>query len=199
MNRVILLAGLSVLSLGIFCTSRDQLNRELVAAVKQGNIEKAGSLIDKGADAYAVDEQADASGKGKTGTGMTPLTIAADQGDAGMIRLLLERKVNVNSKDGRGSTALITASRKGYVEIVGLLLSRGANVEVRDGAGFTAYMTAVLERRENVAGLLKEKGASMTDDDQKKIESSAKMRESTDRFIDRGKEKLKELFKDALK
>lgn len=83
---------------------------QLIETVKEGNVEKAGELLDKGADVHQRDEQ-----------GWTPLNWAAGQGDADMVRLLLDRDADVTLTGRDNRTPLMiakAAERKEVVEIL---------------------------------------------------------------------------------
>jgi ankyrin repeat protein len=47
----------------------------------------------------------------KDGVGQTPLSWAAESGDEAVVKLLLEKEVDVKSKDGGGQTPLSRAAR----------------------------------------------------------------------------------------
>ena len=61
--------------------------------------------------------------------GKTPLTVATLQGQAGIVRYLLEdHNANVEARDVWGNTVLHHASRKGHLAIVRLLVARCAEL-----------------------------------------------------------------------
>ncbi|MFC1670864.1 ankyrin repeat domain-containing protein, partial [Spirochaetota bacterium] len=125
--------------------------------------------------------------------------IATENGDINIIKLLIEKGINVNAKGGNGRTALITASEKGYTEIVKILISNKANIETRDNSGFSAYMTAILNGNISIVLILKKNGAVLTRNDKKKIASSINIRKTTEKIINSGKEKIKKLFDEIVK
>jgi ankyrin repeat protein len=55
---------------------------------------------------------------------MTPLMYACDNGQAEIVRLLLDRGASRKSKDSVGQTALDIAKKSGRTEIVALFKSR---------------------------------------------------------------------------
>lgn len=83
----------------------------------------------------------------------TPLIRAAEKGDVGEVRRLLDAGENVNAYDGLGLvTPLMMAADKGHVEVVRLLLDRKADVNARDGAeGLTALDYAEVGEHPNPA------------------------------------------------
>ncbi|KAF5491863.1 Ankyrin repeat and KH domain-containing protein 1 [Colletotrichum siamense] len=68
-------------------------------------------------------------------TGTTSLIVAAKVGNTDLVRLLLERDVDVNTSDGG---ALTTAASTGHVKIAKLLLDHGAEVNARSGKALDA-------------------------------------------------------------
>ena len=82
----------------------------------------------------------------RTGTGSRRSSLAATNGNAAMIRALLDAGVDPNTATPGGETALMTAARTGKVDAVTLLLDRGANVNAKDTVhAQTALMWAVIE------------------------------------------------------
>lgn len=67
--------------------------------------------------------------------GDTPLLRAAEKGHESVVRLLLDKNVNIESQDIIGCTPLLRAVEAGHESIVRLLLENGANVESRDDDG----------------------------------------------------------------
>ncbi|WP_425127263.1 ankyrin repeat domain-containing protein [Burkholderia cepacia] len=54
------------------------------------------------------------------------LRSAADRGDAGEVRTLLERGAPIDSRDGQGRTALLLATHGNHVEAARVLIDAGA-------------------------------------------------------------------------
>ena len=87
---------------------------------------------------------------------ITPLFMAAKNGDAKMIELLLQYGADANSTDERGTTALMTAAASGSADAVRVLIEHGADVNAKEGAhGQTALMfAAALNRADAIKALL---------------------------------------------
>jgi len=77
-------------------------------------------------------------------TGMTPLDLAIQQDDEGLIKLLQDKGADIDTPDHLGQTALMRAAQKGDNELVETLLRYGANINAQDDAGLTAFMHAII-------------------------------------------------------
>jgi ankyrin repeat protein len=79
-----------------------------------------------------------------------PVYYGAPQAKAGLIRLLLEAKPNVNVKNSAGDTALTLALKAVVkVDIIRALLDAGADVNLSNNIGDHALIVAVRARRED--------------------------------------------------
>jgi ankyrin repeat protein len=79
----------------------------------------------------------------KTPQGATVLMIAAQVGNAGLIRLLVDAGADVNAQDDAGMTALMRAAESAQANCIKELLHAGAHADLRTGNGTTALMLAV--------------------------------------------------------
>ncbi len=97
--------------------------------------------------------------------GQTPLTLAATQCHAILVRDLLERgaEVNARSQTMAGATALILAADCGNLPMAEALLARGADVTVRDDFGRTALDIARRKQQDPLIELLEKAGAGALD------------------------------------
>jgi len=91
------------------------LNEDLLNAAKNGNINKAKTLISKGANANAKEKD-----------GGTALMFAAEEGYPDIVKLLIDKGANVNAKDKKGKTALMYAKKNGYTDVIKFLKAHGA-------------------------------------------------------------------------
>jgi uncharacterized protein len=122
----------------------------LHAAVHADRLDVADALLRAGAKAAAADRY-----------GVTPLYLAAVNGNDAMIRRLLDAGVDPNGVDPGGETALMTAARTGTPAGLRVLLERGATVDAREPEfGQTALMIAVREHHDAAVQILLEAGAS---------------------------------------
>jgi ankyrin repeat protein len=119
--------------------------------VRFDDVEQASALLRLGADAKRANRY-----------GLTPLSLAAGNGSARMIRLLLEAGADPNVADAAGETALMTAITVGSLDSVRTLVERGATVDLPD-ATFkqTALMVAVRTDHPAIVSYLLERGAAV--------------------------------------
>ncbi len=90
----------------------------------------------------------------------TPLFMAAHNGNAAMIDLLLKSGADPNDVDDHGTTALMMAAAAGNPDAVSALINAGAGVNAREGAhGQTALMFAAALGRADAIRVLTAHGA----------------------------------------
>lgn len=160
MKRLILLAFILLLNLTLStAVCGAGINEDLLQAIKAKDIQKVKELLSRGADVNAM-------GKNIFGVdNITPLSLAASDGDTEIVRLLLEKGANVNFRHPLGGgTPLTDAAMPGHTEIVRLLLEKGADINAKDEyMGYTALMNAAFAGRTETMRLLVEKGAGVND------------------------------------
>lgn len=119
-------------------------------AVQEGDIAAARKAFEKGASTGVFDIQ-----------GQTPLSRAAEKGDADMVRFLLahgaEKEID---HAGSSGTALGMAAMNGHLEVMGILLGAGADIDAPNGDGATPLMQAVFGARAAAAQFLLARGAN---------------------------------------
>jgi ankyrin repeat protein len=96
--------------------------------------------------------------------GTTPLMLAADLGDAAMIRVLVAAGAEIDARDARGFTALFHAcyngdEDRGHPGAVQALLEAGADKEARIGFGVRPLMYAAGNGEASVVEALLRAGA----------------------------------------
>jgi ankyrin repeat protein len=69
--------------------------------------------------------------------GATPLFVASATQDKEMIKLLLDKGVDVNIPEHSGITSLHNFAYKGNIDIIQMLMEKGANVNATDIHGST--------------------------------------------------------------
>lgn len=115
---------------------------ELRRAASEGNLARVKELLDAGADVNAANKY-----------GGTALAFACDRERAEVVKLLLERGANPNTKDTfYGNTPLGWAAGRGNAEIVRALLEKGAEGEE------DALMAAVFSDKPDVVKVVLDRG-----------------------------------------
>lgn len=116
-------------------------------ACRNGNLEMVSLFLSNGADLEFSRQQ-------------SLLDIASYHGRTEIVRLLLDRGIDVNLKDSYGQTPLIAASRGGTLDVAKLLVERGADVNATTTHGATALIYACDRSDISVAKFLLENGAN---------------------------------------
>jgi hypothetical protein len=93
--------------------------------------------------------------------GQTLLYLAAEHGHQRMVKLLLDKGVDVNAQGGDYGNALQAASVGGHEAVVKLLLNKGADVNAQGGYYGNALYAASEGGHEAVVKLLLNKGADV--------------------------------------
>src|SRR5712691_5115667 len=75
------------------------------------------------------------------GSGRPPLVDAARNADKDAVRVLIQKKADVNAAEADGATALHWASYRDDVEIASLLIHAGAKVNAANDLGATPLWT----------------------------------------------------------
>lgn len=119
------------------------IQTELIKSILAEDILAVSALLEAGADVNAVTVKENIYDHGD---GRTPLTIAAELGNATLIRCLLEHGAEISRPSVQinlfGTTPLMYAAYSGDYDSVKLLLSWGANVHAKARGGNTALMSA---------------------------------------------------------
>lgn len=124
--------------------------QELPEAVLANQVDVARRLIAGGANVRAADAH-----------GVTPLSIAALNGNAEMVKVLLAAGADARATLAGGETVLMTAARSGSVEAVKALVEAGADVNAAEPRrGQTALLWAAVEGHAGVVEYLISRGAS---------------------------------------
>ena len=86
---------------------------------------------------------------------------AANQDQARVVELLIQRGAEINLQNSVGDTALTCAANNGHERVVELLIRRGADVNLRDSIGCTALTISSQHGHERVVELLLRHGADI--------------------------------------
>ena len=82
--------------------------------------------------------------------GLTPIVLAARQGDRESVKVLLDAGVQVNQTTADGWTALLAATQNRFYKLGMYLMERGADVNMANGGGWTPLYLATDNR--NIEG-----------------------------------------------
>lgn len=133
----------------------EKVKPELWAAVAQGDAAKVQDLLAQGKD------------PAETFEGWSPLMKASEEGAEEVMRMLLDKKVDVEAANKKGRTALSFAAapsndgntpRPTSVAAIRLLLQSGADAERKDVTGVTAKERAAREKRDEAVAVFEEFG-----------------------------------------
>ena len=84
--------------------------------------------------------------------------MAAEEGHADVVQILLSEGADVNELDSRRMTPLHLAVLEGHAAVIQMLVDAGADIRAADYIGFTPSLAAIGDRE--LAELLKENGAA---------------------------------------
>jgi len=148
-------------SLWLAKMSREKRNSSVSApspSISPSDVESFFRAITKGDVETVKDNLAKGIGINiKSSQGMTPLGVAAFQGNIRMLELLISKGADVNLRGFNQSTPLILASAKGHLEAVKYLISKNADFRVTD-TGLTPMMMAAAGGHKDVVEYLYSKG-----------------------------------------
>jgi len=133
------------------------LDQQLYQAALQGDVAKARTLLDKGADVNARHED-----------DKTPLFAAATKGHLDIVQLLVEHGAQVAIANMINDTPLKWAAFGGHTDVVMFLLEHGAKeqIDVADTSwGRTALLDAISQQHEETACELVHQGADINKTD----------------------------------
>lgn len=149
---------------GLFRVRHTQLNHALIEATAQHITVRVEELLDKGADSEAANED-----------GLSVLSVASWNGDAKIVKLLLEHGAKVNKRNPSGLTPLLqavpqtTTPTADHIATVALLLKYGAGLPYEDGNKRDALIRAASSGNIEVARLLLDHGAKIDGSNQSKL------------------------------
>lgn len=125
-------------------------------AVKAEHYEATKILVESGADVNYT---------GFDPFGKTMLSIAAEDGNNNIVKLLLDKGAGINALSKNGWTALKRAADSGHVETVKLLLDSRADITIKDVHRMTAFHNAAENGHIEVLKLLLTYGADINEFD----------------------------------
>lgn len=158
------------------------INRSLVDAARQGNVELVRELLDSKADINMLDNlgqsalmkaaqrgdneivkmlldskaEIDQASDLRYGYGYSALMYAAQYGQTETVQILLDKKAAINQKTKGGyfDTPLIVAAYKGHIEVVRTLLNRNADIFQQNRHNETALTSATTQRHYDIVEVI---------------------------------------------
>jgi ankyrin repeat protein len=127
----------------------------LMWAAEQGHAEVIKLLIDSGADINAASTVEEAKkrrgvvyeqGENQHTGGVTPLVLAARQGNLAAVQALAEGGADLNKASGDGSSAMVVAVQNGHYNVARYLVEKGADVNLQNEKGWAPLYLAVKHR-----------------------------------------------------
>jgi ankyrin repeat protein len=122
----------------------------LLSASRTSNIELVQLLLERGANANAIDVN-----------GNNALYAC----DENIVKILIDNNTDINYQNLRGQTPLHHAARFGYLKIVEVLISSHANMEIKDSKGMTPLLQALDKKQYDIASFLIKSGANVNVED----------------------------------
>mmetsp|Transcript_21346 Transcript_21346/g.34421 ORF Transcript_21346/g.34421 Transcript_21346/m.34421 type:complete len:249 (-) Transcript_21346:515-1261(-) len=129
----------------------NELGDDLIDAVKDENVDKVKSLLEKKCPPDVADED----------QGMTALMWAASLDNIEIGKTLIEAKASVNVKAENDSTPLVAAASTGSCKMLSLLLEKYANIQAHGPMLGTPLMWAAAENHTEAMKLLIEGKANI--------------------------------------
>ena len=156
MSKKLVLVGFALFAAWLNASAQEPRDN-LYTAIRSNDLQRLKALLDEGVSANT-------EGPNK----ITPLMDAAAIGSVDAMKMLIERRADVNAVNTYGSTALmwsVTDAKK-----VRLLLDHGADVNVASRSGRTPLLVAAFANPSaDVVRMLLAKGANVTVMDQRKV------------------------------
>lgn len=159
----------------------DNPDKDLIIAIKAGNLNTVEALINKGANVNVKNKHGESAlalailkghpniaqlliEKGAdtlfiNSNNVPILTYAAYKGYLSIAQLAIDKGANVNTQDNLGGVAIISAAFKGHYSIVQLLINNRADVNIQDNNQISALKAAKKNNHKEIIRLLMNKGA----------------------------------------
>jgi ankyrin repeat protein len=118
--------------------------QDIFPPVRAGNVEEVMRLLD--ADSTLLERQHT--------DGRRLLVVAAEEGQLGVVTLVIERGADIHARDRQGCTALWYAASEGHEDVTTFLLAEGAQASTANASGITPLMEACANGHLDVVQIL---------------------------------------------
>jgi ankyrin repeat protein len=145
-------AAAVILSVTVLALAALAQPQDFFELLRKGDIQAVKALVEKSPQVLEA----------RDGDGMTPLHYTAQDGNANLINIFIDKGAKLELQDADHKTPLQLAAMNDRKEAVAVLLKRGAALETRDDYGRTALILCARERGQAVTGrVLIEAGADV--------------------------------------
>jgi len=152
---------------------------DIHGVIREGNAARVEAMLARWPDLINIRED----------MGYTPLHTAAAEGNADIVKLLIQKGLHPGLADWFSNTPLHLASGRGHTEVVGILLARGANPHVKNNQSDLSLHLAADGGHLETARILIEAGSDINAKDYRN-------QTPLKRAADRGRKKVAELLKE---
>ncbi len=153
-GKIALLLSLSI-TLFFFSLAFQTSHEEIFKAAAEGSLAKVQELVEKDPELI----------KARDGEECSPLHRASEAGHIDIVKYLLSRGADIDSRNNANQSPLLYAAFRGKPAIVSLLLEKGADFRALDRYGRTVLHYPVREGHKDVVEILVKKGMSITVED----------------------------------
>lgn len=140
-----------VLAVAVVIAGTSLFSQDIYQAVKDGDAERVANLLEKEPELL----------NSKNADALTPLNLAAEQGQYGVAKLLLEKGADPLLGDNENSGPIHLAAISGSQPIVKMLMKSGVPIDAQDDNGLTPLHFALSRRQFDMANFLIGEGANV--------------------------------------
>lgn len=124
---------------------------DMKTAIQNGDLMLVKSMIEGNKDLLEI----------RIDTYFTPLNFASLEGKTDIVKYLVEKGADINTRDREGSNPLQNAAIKGYFDIVKILVEKGSDVNYKDDNDVTPLHFACMSGNYELVKYLIDKGANV--------------------------------------
>jgi ankyrin repeat protein len=125
---------------------------DIIEAIKNNAVDRVQELLQQ--DPILVNSV-------RTVDGSSPLHLAAEFGNPGMVQALIDAGADIYRRNGHGNTPFYEAMCLGHDDVVELMFANALNINAADDEGITALHTAALTNEAELVEFLIARGAAI--------------------------------------